>query len=173
MGIAPVYYGDDRLINNIILCREPNHPRFTSLSNSYNKNNDIETYQETIQLEDAFIDDPPELPVWIEDNVVTSESEITLHHKNATFAPDFSVQIKEKDGRFYLELNVPQNVANKRCSVVNTARLGAPVYTEEPFENPDGSPIEISSDILGENRTEIFAGPFATLKEGKQEILIW
>ena len=173
LGIAPVYYGDDRLINNIIISKEPNHPRFSSLSNSYNKNNDVEKYNEMVWEEDAFIDDPPELPVWIEDNVVTDESEITSLHKNATLAPDFSAQIKEKEGRFYLKLNVPENVAKKRCLMVNTSRLGAPVYTEELYENPDGSPIEISYDILGKKRNEILAGPLADLKAGEQEILVW
>ncbi|MEE0946545.1 MAG: right-handed parallel beta-helix repeat-containing protein [Acutalibacteraceae bacterium] len=173
LGVAPVFCGDDRLINNIILSQEPKHSRFTSLSNSYNDNNDIDKYNEIIHIDDAFIDDPPELPVWLEDNVITDESENCKHHKGLVLSPDFTVSIKEIDGKFYINLYVPENVIKKTCSCVTTERLGAPMYTEQPFENPDGTPITISQDILGEVRETILPGPFANLKAGSQEILLW
>jgi hypothetical protein len=173
LGIAPIFSGDDRFLNNIIINKESDHPQYSSISNSYSQNLIEEEYETVSKKGNYSAEDPAKLPVWIEDNVVTDESEITSLHKNATLAPDFSAQIKEKDGRFYLKLNVPENVAKKRCLMVNTSRLGAPVYTEELYENPDGSPIEISYDILGEKRNEILAGPLAVLKAGEQEIVVW
>lgn len=173
LGVAPGLCGDDRLINNIIITEEAKHSRFTSISNCYDENNDIEKYNEIIHIDDAFIDGPPELPVWLEGNVLTDESEIGKHNKDFVISPEFTASVKEKNGKYYINLYVPENVVNKKCACVTTERLGDTIYTEQAYENPDGTPIEITSDILGDKRETILAGPFANLKVGNQEILLW
>jgi hypothetical protein len=58
--------------------------------------------------------------------------------------------------------------------VITTDYLGVPRITEEIFENPDGTPICIDSDLLGNVRGEKpTAGPIEGLRAGTQKIRIW
>lgn len=49
--------------------------------------------------------------------------------------------------------------------LVNTALLGRPAISGEPYENRDASPISIATDYFGQNRNTAnpFPGPFETL----------
>ena len=61
-----------------------------------------------------------------------------------------------------------------KTDVITSEYLGMPRLTEERFENPDGSPICVSTDMLGNARGENpTAGPIEGLKAGKQRIKIW
>jgi hypothetical protein len=58
--------------------------------------------------------------------------------------------------------------------MITTDYLGAPRITEEIFENPDGTPICIDTDLLGNARGENpTAGPLEGLRAGTQKIKIW
>lgn len=52
-------------------------------------------------------------------------------------------------------------------SCVSTGSLGKAFEPEERFENPDGTPIDFTTDILGRQRTgtQVQAGPFASLDD--------
>ena len=60
-----------------------------------------------------------------------------------------------------------------RCQAVSTPRLGMPRITEQAFENPDGSAVDFSRDMLGNVRQSIVPGPFAEIAPGKQRLLVW
>jgi hypothetical protein len=57
---------------------------------------------------------------------------------------------------------------------VTTERLGAPVFTEEPYENPDGTPVDFTLDLVGAHREgNVIPGPFASLRAGEQTVVVW
>lgn len=59
--------------------------------------------------------------------------------------------------------------------MVNTTLLGTAFQSETPFENPDGTPVTISEDYFGSERTSgtPLVGPFENLKIGKNKIKVW
>lgn len=59
-----------------------------------------------------------------------------------------------------------QSRQTRRCAVTTQA-LGVAFEPQERFENPDGTPISFTTDILGRHRsaTQVEAGPFASLSE--------
>jgi hypothetical protein len=94
--------------------------------------------------------------------------------QNPIFAQGMTAELCETDGEWSVTLTVPEAVASAACTPVTTRRLGTPVYTEEPYENPDGSPIDFTRDFYGAVRQgNVVPGPFAELKAGKQTFVIW
>ena len=85
-----------------------------------------------------------------------------------------TADIKEQNGEWILTVQIPEAIANAACEPVTTERLGTPRITEEPYENPDGTPLNFTTDFFGKRRVEsVVAGPFATLTPGKHEITVW
>lgn len=85
-----------------------------------------------------------------------------------------TVSVNERDGKWILSMEPPNSLLSFFCEEVTHERLGTPIFTEEPFENPDGTPIDFTSDYLTEHRTDkLIPGPFANLPVGKQEIVVW
>ena len=59
------------------------------------------------------------------------------------------------------------------AGVISTANLGMAFEPEEKYENPDGSPLVMDTDILGKKRQgRVIPGPFAMLQE-TQNPLSW
>ncbi len=172
LGVAPIFSGDDRLINNIFLCKSPITERFKTIDKVYAKNNDPEEYKELIKKE-YFLGDAPALPVWMEENVYGGESDLNRLEKGSKVVDGLTATLEESDGKLYLNINVPEDAIDVSCQKVTTQRLGAVIYPEECFENPDGTSVDFSVDILGENRAQIIhPGPFANLVAGEQKIFI-
>ena len=91
-----------------------------------------------------------------------------------TDAKGMTASIEEESGEWILTINVPAAVADAACRAVTTARLGTPRITEEAFENPDGTPVDFTLDLLGNVREgNVIPGPIARLKEGVQRIVVW
>ena len=86
----------------------------------------------------------------------------------------FSISLKEEDGKYYLEADVPEADFRSATEQVNTNILGKALMSGAVFENPDGSEISIDKDYFGNERTKTPAvGPFENLKPGKNRILLW
>jgi tRNA (cytidine/uridine-2'-O-)-methyltransferase len=67
-----------------------------------------------------------------------------------------------------------KNFEGMQTETVTTEMLGMPRLVEEHFENPDGSPVRVDADMLGNVRgTNPTAGPIEGLKAGKNRIKIW
>ena len=48
-----------------------------------------------------------------------------------------------------------------------------PRITEEAFENPDGTPVDFTRDLLDDQRREVFPGPLASMTPGRQRLVVW
>lgn len=174
LGVAPIFMGDDRLFNNIILCKEPNSVKFTPMQLGYSANSAPDEYYEKIKEGNFGHGNPPALPVWFEDNVYAKDVEHLELEKGAVTAEGIEASVEEKNGEWFLTINVPEGLFSADCKPVTTERLGSPVYSEQPYENHDETPLDLSLDLVGEKRGDkLTAGPFANLKAGKQTIKIW
>jgi len=175
LGIAPIFGGDDRILNNLILCKGTDPENSLRLiSTTYSENSSPEEYAEQIKRGGYGFLSIPALPVWIQDNVYAKPFEISTLERNATVAEGLAAELEEADGCWYLRLTVPQAVTKIRCPHMSTERLGAPVYSEEPYENPDSTPIDLTCDLVYATRDNgHLPGPFAALEEGEQRILVW
>jgi alpha-N-arabinofuranosidase len=84
-------------------------------------------------------------------------------------------RLVQEDGRYYLELSLPPAVRRARTTLVTTERLGKAVVPNLPYENADGSPLQIDRDYLGQtrSRTRPAAGPFESPGAGRRRIQVW
>lgn len=174
LGVAPIFAGDDRIFNNIVLCKEQDAVKFTPFHLRYSVNNSPETYYEKIREGKFSHGNPPALPVWMEDNAYAKEVEHLELEKGAVTTEGFGASIECKDNEWFLIINVPEELLNVDCKLVTTERLGAPVYSEAPYENPDETPLDLVSDLVQNKRSDkVIPGPFASLIKGVQRVKIW
>jgi hypothetical protein len=60
-------------------------------------------------------------------------------------------------------------------SSITTSTLGRATVSGQPFENPDGSGIIISTDYFGKkrNKNNPTAGPFEKPDKGNNKLKVW
>jgi hypothetical protein len=81
------------------------------------------------------------------------------------------VKLLEEEDGVYLEITLDDAFDGINTATVTTEMLGMPRITEELFENPDGSPVTVDTDLLGNKRGACpKAGPIEALRAGKQKI---
>ncbi len=182
-GYLPVYGGDDRIYNNLMLGKDqgygglPEHLADNFCSN-YNAYYTPEEYPVGSGSQRRYIAHFEYVramqPVWIEGNAYSGHAYPYRAEKNATVADGMTADVEEIGGELVLTLNIPEAVANAYKTPVTTERLGTPRVTEEPYENADGTPIDFTTDMLGNKRSDnIVAGPFAKLMPGENKFVVW
>ena len=112
-------------------------------------------------------------PVWAEGNAYAGYAKPFRAEAAPMLAEEISLTIEQADDCCVLELTLPEEAASWQCVPVTTERLGSPRITEEAFENPDGTPVDFTCDLLGVQRSEVIPGPLAKLETGKQRIVVW
>ncbi len=76
--------------------------------------------------------------------------------------------------KVYLEIDIPKEVCQARTKLIASEDLIPPRISEQPFENPDGTPMAINCDYFGNNRSNTpTPGAFEKLSEGHNKILVW
>jgi alpha-L-arabinofuranosidase len=138
-------YGDDRYINNIFIERP-----------------DLSPY------------DKAPLPVFMQGNVFLKGAKPSKFEKDPLVfgAADPAVKLTAKPDGYYLEWAFDPAWIAKATELVTTARLGRAVIPGLPYENPDGTPLQIDRDYLGRIRGESrpAPGPFAAPGSGPLRI---
>ena len=175
LGVSQIFCGDNRILNNMITGEHSSEMSdWKPLCSGYNEFNTSERYALKMKNDSFPMDERNLQPVWIEENAYGGEASPVREERDPIYAHGMSAELYEKDGEWFLDLDVPEAVANASCTPVTTERLGRPIYTEEAYENPDGTPVDFSVDLLGTKRTaSVIPGPFAFLKAGKQTIKVW
>ena len=166
--------GDDRVLNNMILGMHKSlDPEITAWCAAYDRQVTPEAFYEKMKTKGGLIINPT-LPVWIDGNAYAGFACAFREEKNYSRVDKIKVSVDENNGEWVLSMIIPQELVSMSCDGVTTESLGSPIFTEEPYENPDGSPIDFSLDILGQNREEqIIPGPFAKLAAGEHKLVIW
>ena len=179
MGFFPVWGGDDRIINNLILGKTTtDHKNGGTFSDIYNEYTTPEEYRETVLNTERGLDSWKDRnipqPVIIEGNAYSGYAKPWRKEKDATLCPGMTARVvTEEDGRVAVILNIPEEVIKDGKRAVTTERLGYTRLTEQQYENPDGTPVDFTLDILGSRRDgEVLPGPFSTLTAGEQKIYL-
>ena len=179
-GSALVYGGDDRLYNNIFVntMTEPSTQYFpgTAFYNGYPDS--LEEYIELVKKHgkgDVEYFMREKQPVYLANNYYGDGVPVYEKEKNPV-ASALASEVKfieEADG-LYLEITLDEGFDGMKNPIITSEMLGMPRLVEERFENPDGTPIEIDSDMLGVKRAgNPKAGPIEALKAGKNRIKVW
>lgn len=182
-GAVPVYGGDDRVINNIVVGKfAPAEARFgntANISESYEGHISAEEYARELSKNQSQIfnfrlrESIPQ-PVWIEGNAYGGYAGKFGEEIEATVCNELSASVEECSGEWILTLTLDASVSSAKCTPVNTERLGTPRITEERYENPDGTEIDFSLDYFGNLRGEsVIPGPFASAGAGERKIKVW
>lgn len=177
-GCAVVYSGDDRMYNNLYTGTfQPPQADKTAGTHGYDKFSTPEEYPQRLKAEgntdEAKFYKVPQ-PVWVAGNAYAGcASPFRAEEAPMTTAQiPVSVEAAE-DGSCVLEITLPEDAAAWACEPVTTARLGMPRITEEAFENPDGTPVDFTCDLLGGVREAAVPGPLAGLTAGHTRLVVW
>jgi len=141
--------GDDRFINNLFV-------RNASL---------------------AYFDTKATLPITMEGNVFTKGAAHAQAEKNPFIASEFDPEIilESKADGYYLTFQADPAWSTLPRRQIEGKDLGLSVATGLPYENSDGSPVQIATDYFRKPRNpqNPFPGPFENVKSGKQTLKIW
>lgn len=182
-GAAPIYGGDDRIINNLVIGKNPpvesQYGDTGNFSDVYNEYTIIDEYREELKKREKQIFNyriymaVPQ-PVWIAGNAYGGYASPYKNEEDAVVEQNMTATVEEIGGEWQLVLDVPAQVASVHHEPVTTERLGVPRLTEDFYENADGTPIDFTVDYLGVHRDgAVVSGPFAWLAPGKQRITVW
>jgi hypothetical protein len=171
-GITKVLSGDDRVLNNLILGMYPSsNTDFRAWCADYDRQVLPEIHYKLMKKK---LDPNPVQPVWIDGNAYAGYASAFREEAHFIRVDGIKVSMEETDGKWILSMDIPQSLLSAICERVTTERLGTPIFSEEAYENPDGTPIDFTVDILGEHRGDkVLPGPFVTLPAGACEILLW
>jgi len=88
---------------------------------------------------------------------------------------DPQVTVVDEGEKVYLELTVPAEMLSVETPLITTEFLGKTLISEQGFENPDGSPLVIDHDYLGNKRAKQHptAGPFELTGAGRARHRVW
>ena len=87
---------------------------------------------------------------------------------------DANVRLVNQGARIFLEMNTNKNWLNIDREMITTEGLGKALVPGLFFENPDGSPVKISTDYTGRQRKlHPSPGPFEISAGGKLRFSVW
>ena len=104
------------------------------------------------------------LPVWAAGNAYLGGARAWKKEADAYVDADSPVELElsERDGGWTLRTNIGALLPAAGQALVTTGTLGMAFEPEQPFENPDGTPITFDTDFFGRPAGERpVAGPFA------------
>lgn len=174
MGVIGVYGSDDRWYQNIFVGGKEERPYGTSTYDGAALS--LEEFCAKVKAFDgdllqAYI--KIRQPAYIHRNVYLQGAKAFEKEDDAVhfadWKPEVSVEIQEKE--VILTISLPEELPTKDGVAVTSAILGNPRITEAGYENPDGSPLCVHTDLRGEEYSEqVKAGPLQCLIAGKNII---
>ena len=187
MGFMTILHGDDRFYNNIFIQNWPvketevkedmgfrmadNQVVGTSVFEEYPtyeewiSNFDFSKPANMMALGSVHFD---HLPVWINGNAYFNGAAPSTKEKSNLVDTEnkVTVTLEEVDGRPVLKTNVYDFLKDFTDGIINTDILGKAFEPEEPFENPDGTPITFDTDYFGGHRgLTALPGPFVSKEQ--------
>ena len=112
-------------------------------------------------------------PVWIEGNMYFNGAKAYAKETCNMIDNETGMEVtlnESKDG-YTISSKLFEDIEKLKVHLINTDTLGRAFEPDEPYENPDGTPITFDEDYFGTKRgLNIYPGPFAT-KEDAGKIL--
>ena len=195
MGFMTILHGDDRFYNNIFV-QKYSRDDFVVQSDSRPEEKMTEnrkagtdvwdeypTYAEWMKQFDMEEEVPnmaklegahqSHLPVWCDGNAYFGGARAWKHERRKLTdekSPVY-VELVEKAGYYTLDTNVYDLLGDFTCGMIDTGTLGKAFEPDEPFENPDGTPITFNYDYLGNHRgIKVLPGPFSDRENAGRQI---
>lgn len=114
-------------------------------------------------------------PMYVDGNVYygAAVSFVKEDHKlvDASFVPD--VRIEEEGDKVFLVIK-NKDLKQVETQMITTDKLGTAKLPKQRYEYPDGKPIQINYDYLGNPRGEHpTSGPLESLQAGEMRIQVW
>jgi len=153
---------------------------FLNGDNRYYNNLFLASYQEELRRyglfmynKDVFKDDI--FPSFVDGNVYFKHALPFENEAHYLVLPDFdpTFKIDDKGDEVYISFSL-KGLNDLQTERVTTERLGKAKLPKQGYEQPDGTPIVIDTDYLGNARSERPApGPFEQIKDGEMKWKVW
>ena len=187
-GYAAILGGDDRLIGNIFLAgdlrsaygptRTPGRRRL--------RHRGLRRHPASLAEYLAQVDDPSRgdherfkgarQPVYIRDNVYAAGAGAYDAERDGHVLDDAQVAVVEDGDEVYLETQLPEAFDAARVGLITGGDLERVRFVDAEFEEPDGSPARLDTDLVGNRKTggqTYAAGPLTTLASGSARTRVW
>lgn len=157
MGLSIIASGDDRIFNNIYVGFAP------------------DTTTATKRLFGTISYDQARQKLHMRGNVYLRGATPSKADSSSHYAPTFDPQVKLTDNgnTLNLQITIPEEALQTRRQIITTDLLPRTILTQQSFEQPDGSPYHLDTDINGDKRSQGNVGPFSNIRSGAQSITIW
>lgn len=176
LGTVPTYGSDDRWYQNIFVGGKEEGRSYgtcTYEGAAVSMDEYIERYWEA-GAADIETYESIRQPAYIDNNVYLQGAVgFTREEHSWVGTSGESVRLTVEEDGIYLEAELGGGAFCLPTGYITTKVLGRPRITEAGYENPDGTPVVISRDMLGRERpTAPVPGPLQDLKQGKTRIRI-
>ncbi|GAP72683.1 hypothetical protein SAMD00024442_4_30 [Candidatus Symbiothrix dinenymphae] len=151
-GLSTIPGGDDRFINNLFLPITTEEKKLYGMVSYFG----LAQYKKVVY------------PMQVDGNVYYNHALPFEGEAHQVVAPDFNpnFKIEEKGGEVYVSFSL-QDIEKLATEQVTTERLGKAKLPRQAYEQPDGTPITIDRDYLGNARNaHPQPGPFEAVKDG-------
>jgi hypothetical protein len=190
-GYAAIHGGDDRYVGNIFLGGDTTEAYGASAQFGQRAEHGTAGYNgHPASMEDylALVGDPSrgdhqrflgvKQPVHIRDNVYAGGAKPFEDEEGAVvFAgTDVVVTVVDEGDEVYLESRLPAEFDNVRLGVITGSDLERVRFVDAEFEERDGSPAVLTTDLLGFDKPgsgSYPAGPIAALTSGVARTRVW
>jgi hypothetical protein len=116
-------------------------------------------------------------PAYIRGNVYAPGATAFADEASAlTLTQDMSFEVADEGDQVYLQARLPEAFGRLRLGLVTGADLPRVRITDADFEERDGSPVIIDTDLLGHRKEpghHYPAGPIASLGSGTSRVRVW
>ena len=117
-------------------------------------------------------------PVYIRDNVYAGAATAYEAEVGATVLedPDVSATVVDDGDAVFLEYYLPAAFDDVRVPTVSGADLEQVRFVDAEFEEPDGTPAVLATDLVGAVKTpsgSYPAGPLSALTSGASRTRVW
>ncbi len=190
-GYAAIHGGDDRLIGNVFLRGDMDiasayGPAFTRGMSAGYGTAVYNGHPASMQEYRVLIADPTrgdherfmdvKQPVYLRDNVYAGGAESFEGEKGAVALDEVTVRVVDEGGQVFLETELPAAFDDALTTAVVAADLPPVRFVDADFEDADGSPVSLDTDLTGERKDgsgTYPAGPIAALRSGSSRTQVW
>jgi hypothetical protein len=190
-GYAAIVGGDDRHIGNLFLGGDGTRAYASTARVAQRAGYGTAGYNgHPASLADylALVDDPSRgdherfagarQPVYVHDNVYASGAAAFEAEQGALTldAVDVRVAVVEDGDEVYLETQLPEAFDQLAVGLITGSDLERVRFVDADFEDRDGTPARLDTDLVGVRKTEddtYPAGPLAALASGSSRIRVW
>ena len=162
-GLVDVKGGDDRFFNNIFIGNGVDPRTKSPASKSdWDSGYGLWVYNER------------EFPIFIRGNIFYAGARPYTNETHVLqVASDPLPLIKEENNKFFLCLNAGNELKDATAEPIDASLLGKARVAGLAYENPDGSPVQVTTDYFGRKRTKWTPGPFEKVGKGDLKLRVW